>query len=291
MVITMNDSKLSSIVEVKRFLQESEVIEFKRRSRKEAYEWIEETLKRFDYLNLSKKEKGLIKKYLQKVTGYSRPQVTRKIREYRETGRARLKEYERNKFKRKYSNKDIQLLALDRRITRLSQWGGPKADLRAHGQYLWGRPKEGLSAVDLLCKCNGYALFEQIWFTEFAFQGEKKWTKKGLLKQLDLLQEKQVITIKGGIINFAGDDFDRVYAKYFARKQGISLSINEIPLELSLIIRLHSFLRSRVKGIKPFPFFNVSDIRDLKIQEAAVMMKEDDEERNPFKVMPDEAQL
>ena len=111
MVITMNDSKLSIIVEVKRFLQESEVIEFKRRSRKEAYEWIEETLKRFDYLNLSKKEKGLIKKYLQKVTGYSRPQVTRKIREYRETGRVRVKEYKRNKFERKYTNKDIQLLA------------------------------------------------------------------------------------------------------------------------------------------------------------------------------------
>lgn len=111
MVITMNDSKLSSIVEVKRFLQESGVIEFKKRFRKEAYEWIEETLKRFDYLNLSKKERGLIKKYLQKVTGYSRPQVTRQIREYRETGRVRLKEYKRNKFERKYTSKDIELLA------------------------------------------------------------------------------------------------------------------------------------------------------------------------------------
>jgi len=65
----------------------------------------------FDYLYLGKKERGLIKKYLQKVTGYSRPQVTRQIREYRETGRVRLKEYKRNKFERKYTNKDIQLLA------------------------------------------------------------------------------------------------------------------------------------------------------------------------------------
>ena len=111
MVITMNDSKLSSIVEVKRFLQESNVIEFKKRSRKEAYQWIEETLKRFDYLYLGKKEKGLIKKYLKKVTGYSRPQVTRQIRQYRETGRVRLKEYKRNKFERKYTSKDIRLLA------------------------------------------------------------------------------------------------------------------------------------------------------------------------------------
>ena len=111
MVITMNDSKLSSIVEIKRFLQESEVIEFKKRFRKEAYQWTEETLKRFDYLYLGKKEKGLIKKYLKKVTGYSRPQVTRQIRQYRETGRVRLKEYKRNKFEKKYTNKDIQLLA------------------------------------------------------------------------------------------------------------------------------------------------------------------------------------
>ena len=86
MVIAMNDSKLSSIVEVKRFLKESHVIEFKKRFRKEAYEWIEETLERFDYLNLGKKEKGLIKKYIEKVTGYSRHQITRQIKEYRETG-------------------------------------------------------------------------------------------------------------------------------------------------------------------------------------------------------------
>jgi len=92
-------------------LQESEVIEFKKRFRKEAYQWTEETLKRFDYLYLCKKEKGLIKKYLKKVTGYSRPQVTRQIRQYRETGRVRVKEYERNKFERKYANKDILLLA------------------------------------------------------------------------------------------------------------------------------------------------------------------------------------
>jgi len=107
----MNDSQLSSIIEVKRFLKESDVIEFKKRFRKEAYQWIEETLERFDYLYLCKKEKGLIKRYIEKVTGYSRPQVTRQIKEYRETGRVRLKKYKRNKFERKYSSKDIRLLA------------------------------------------------------------------------------------------------------------------------------------------------------------------------------------
>lgn len=49
------------------------MIEFKKRFRKEAHEWIEETLEKFDYLYLSKKEKGLIKKYIEKVTEYFRP--------------------------------------------------------------------------------------------------------------------------------------------------------------------------------------------------------------------------
>jgi len=106
----MNDSKLSSIIEVKRFLQESEVIAFQRRSQKEAYRWIEETLKKFDYFNLAKKEKGLIKKCLKKVTGYSLSQLTRQIRQYLETGQVRVKEYEGNKFGRKYTSKDLQLL-------------------------------------------------------------------------------------------------------------------------------------------------------------------------------------
>lgn len=37
--------------------------------------------------------------------------MTRQIKEYRETGRVRLKEYKRNKFERKYTSKDIRLLA------------------------------------------------------------------------------------------------------------------------------------------------------------------------------------
>ena len=106
MVITMNDSKLSSIIEIKRFLKESHVIEFKKRFRKEAYEWIEEALEKFDYLYLSKKEKDLIKKYIEKATGYFQPQVTRKIKEYKETGQVRLKEYKRNKFEKKYRYQD-----------------------------------------------------------------------------------------------------------------------------------------------------------------------------------------
>ena len=111
MVIMMNDSKLSSIDQIKSFLSESGAIEFNKRSRKEAYYWIEETLRRFHYVILSKKEKGLIRRYLMKITGYSRAQLARQIAQYRKTGQVRIKEYERNKFKKKYTPQDIQLLA------------------------------------------------------------------------------------------------------------------------------------------------------------------------------------
>jgi len=111
MVIMMNDSNLNSMVQIENFLSESEGIEFNKKSRKEAYRWIEGTMRRFYYLILAKKEKGLIRRYLRKVTGYSRAQLTRQIAQYRKTGQVRIKEYERNKFKKKYIPRDIQLLA------------------------------------------------------------------------------------------------------------------------------------------------------------------------------------
>jgi len=150
--------------------------------------------------------------------------------------------------------------------------------------------EEGLSALGVLCECSGYATFDQIWFAEFVFSGEKKWTKERLLRQFNLLREKQVVDVRDDIITFAGDDFDRIYAKYFARKQGIPLSINEIPFEIYLIMRLNLFLMGRLKGIQTLSFPIVGEIRDLKIKEAALMMKEDDRETNPFKIMPEVAQ-
>lgn len=79
MVIMMNDSKLNRLAQIKNFLAETKEIEFNKKSKKEAYCWIEQTLNRFQYVILSKKEKGLIRRYLMKITGYSRSQLTRQI--------------------------------------------------------------------------------------------------------------------------------------------------------------------------------------------------------------------
>jgi len=116
MVIMMNDSNLSSMSQIKSFLSELEGIEFNRKYRKEAYRWIEDTLMRFHYVTLAKKNKGLIRRYLMKVTGYSRCQLTRHINQYCNTGQLRIKEYDRHKFQKKYTPQDIQLLAKTARL-------------------------------------------------------------------------------------------------------------------------------------------------------------------------------
>ena len=111
MVIMMNDSKLNSMAQIKGFLAETDAVEFNKKSKKEAYTWIEETLRKFSYVILSKKEKGLIRRYLMKITGYSRSQLARQIKQYRKTGQVKIKEYNRHKFQKKYTPRDIQLLA------------------------------------------------------------------------------------------------------------------------------------------------------------------------------------
>jgi len=49
--------------------------------------------------------------FLMKVTGYSRPQLTRLVGQYKMTGKIEWKLCRNNGFAKKYSDKDIRLLA------------------------------------------------------------------------------------------------------------------------------------------------------------------------------------
>lgn len=128
--------------------------------------------------------------------------------------------------------------------------------------------KRQLSALNLLCACDGRATFEQIWAIEYIFHDEKRWTKDALEKELEyfvgagILEDKRQVDGLGfrtyppeGIIKFAGDDFDKIYTKYFAREQKIPLSFPDFPLEVHWQIRLRSFLR-RVEGLDSIAQFS-----------------------------------
>jgi len=114
----MNDGKLQTVEQVRQFLEGSEALEFRGLSAEEKYKWTETVLVRFSYLRLKKAEKGVIRQYIQKVTGYSRAQVSRLIREYKRTGWLKKTEYRRHQFPRKYTPSDVILLA------RTDEWHG-----------------------------------------------------------------------------------------------------------------------------------------------------------------------
>ena len=107
----MNDGGLQTVEQVRQFLEGSEAVEFKGLAAGEKYYWIQEVLIRFKYHLLKRDEKGVIRRYIEKVTGYSRAQVSRLIAEYRRRGRLRKTEYRRHRFPRRYTPSDIELLA------------------------------------------------------------------------------------------------------------------------------------------------------------------------------------
>jgi len=112
MRLIMNDTKLENVQQVRQFLEGNEVVEFRGLTAEEKYQWMEEVLIRFGYLLLGRDEKGLIRRYTGKVTGYSRAQVSRLIAEYKRTGRLERTQYKRHRFPRRYTPSEIELLAV-----------------------------------------------------------------------------------------------------------------------------------------------------------------------------------
>jgi len=108
----MNDGQLQTVERVRGFLEGSEAVGFRGLTAQEKYCWIEEVLIRFSYPRLKRAEKGVIRQYIQKVTGYSRAQVSRLIAEYKRTGRLRRMQYRRHRFPRKYTPSEVGLLAM-----------------------------------------------------------------------------------------------------------------------------------------------------------------------------------
>ena len=112
MQLIMDDRRLQTTEQIEQFLEGNREIEFNALSGEEKYEWIESVLKRFRYEDLRRGDKGLIREYVRKVTGYSRAQVCRLIGQYKRSGELRRREYRRHRFPGKYTPKDMELLAI-----------------------------------------------------------------------------------------------------------------------------------------------------------------------------------
>ncbi|MDP2919556.1 MAG: DDE-type integrase/transposase/recombinase [Dehalococcoidia bacterium] len=108
----MDDKRLRTLEQLKQFVASSQGIEFNGLHLKEKYHWTEEVLKKFKYPRLKKAGKGVIRQYVQKVTGYSRAQVNRLIWRYQQSGKIKPTEYCRHRFPQKYTLSEVALLAM-----------------------------------------------------------------------------------------------------------------------------------------------------------------------------------
>jgi hypothetical protein len=111
MQLNMDDKQIQTLEQVQQFVASSQTIEFKGINTKEKYQWIEEVLKKFKYGWLKRNGKGILRRYIEKVTGYSRAQVARLVSSYHESGRLRVTEYHRHRFPEKYTMTEVGLLA------------------------------------------------------------------------------------------------------------------------------------------------------------------------------------
>ena len=108
----MKIEKLKTLSSLEDFLLGNQKVAFTVLGRKtECYNFVRKTLIKFSYMTLSKKDKGIVIRYLLKMTEYSRQQLTRLIKQYTETGRINWTPCRSNGFSKKYTDQDIKLLA------------------------------------------------------------------------------------------------------------------------------------------------------------------------------------
>jgi len=120
MISVLGAEKLS-LVEIEVFLTASDSVRFVGSSRVELYKWVERLLCHHEYALQGRRSKGLLRAYIERMTGFSRAQSTRLIGGYVKAGRIAPKPSLRPRFQRRYSAADIELLAsVDEAHERLS---------------------------------------------------------------------------------------------------------------------------------------------------------------------------
>jgi hypothetical protein len=112
MNITMQNLERLSLSEMKEFVEGNRKVCFSTEGREGTYGFIEGTLKSQQYRKLNKGQKGIVRRFLVKVTGLSRAQMTRLVGRWMKQRCIPLQAaVKRRRFARRYTAADIRLLA------------------------------------------------------------------------------------------------------------------------------------------------------------------------------------
>lgn len=101
-----------------------------------------------------------------------------------------------------------------------------------------GLDKDMLSALGLFCECDGHSTLEQMWAIDHIFKENSIWTKKRLEASLEVLKKAEIVDVQDGVVRFRGDDFDKIYTKYFAREKKVRIHFLSAPVDLLFHFRL-----------------------------------------------------
>jgi transposase InsO family protein len=123
MVIDMNESQVRTLEQVRQVLEGTQSLEFRQAEDDQGrYAWIESVLRRFDYRQLPRAHRGPVLSYVQRLSGYSRAQITRLVSRW-DAGKGLVKGYRApvHAFARRYTSADVALLAdVDRAMGTMS---------------------------------------------------------------------------------------------------------------------------------------------------------------------------
>lgn len=136
----MNDENITSIAQLRSFLKDVvqsvtfSINHIGNKNKQEMYDWVDNTLLRFKYFSLKKKEKSIVLDYILKITGRSRSQIKRLAKKRKTFGRIKLSTFKKNVFPTRYGPLDIaRLIETDNAHGRLS---GPATKRILEREYL-----------------------------------------------------------------------------------------------------------------------------------------------------------
>ena len=168
MVIDMNDEQLDTLAQLRAFLDGTTAVDFAVAA-DARYDFIVRTVRRFGYRHLKRADKSVVLRFLERVSGYSRQQLTRLVKRSGER-RPLTKRYRasRTSFARTYTSADVRLLAhTDTLHGTLSGLATKKLMERAYGVFEDAR-YERLAVISVAHLYNlrsrvGYQRHRQVW--------------------------------------------------------------------------------------------------------------------------------
>lgn len=117
----MNISHINTLSQIEKFLKASSDMVLKPNSKQETYEWLQNFLLKIGYRKLKKKDKKMVKKFIEKVTAYSQRQIKRLIKKHRD-GTLKWEKWQKSSFASVYDERDVSLL---HKVDSVHQLSGP----------------------------------------------------------------------------------------------------------------------------------------------------------------------